>query len=254
MSYTFLVIGDKCLDVFVYGEVNRLSPEAPVPVFNPIHRKKNDGMAKNVYNNLFSLISQGSGNHEIYGIFSEEGSVKTRYVEQKSNHSFLRVDEGDRTTNIQFSKYNRAIIKKADCIIISDYNKGFLSIPDIANICHFKKEGAVIFLDTKKKIHDEVVELVDFIKFNQEEATLNESIWRCYPEKIIATKGSDGAYFDNQHFPTQKKVTIDVSGAGDTFLAALAYYYTINKDIFNAITKANECALKVVSQRGVSII
>jgi len=77
---------------------------------------------------------------------------------------------------------------------------------------------------------------------------------RCYPEKIIMTKGSDGAYFDKQHFPTQKKVTIDVSGAGDTFLAALAYYYMQNKDIYNAITKANECALEVVSKRGVSII
>lgn len=254
MSYTFLVIGDRCLDVFVYGEVKRLSPEAPVPVFNPIHRVKNDGMAKNVYNNLFSLISQENTNDEIYGLFSEEGSVKTRYVEYKSNHSFLRVDESDESDSIAFSKYHRALISKADCIIISDYNKGFLSDIDIRAIVSHKKEDAVVFLDSKKKVSKETANAVDFIKFNKEEATLNEDIWRCNPDKIIVTKGSEGAYFNNQHFPTQKKVTIDVSGAGDTFLASLAYYYMTDKDIFKAITKANECALKVVSQRGVSVI
>ena len=103
MAYTFLVIGEKCLDVFVYGEVKRLSPEAPIPVFNPTDRVKNDGMAKNVYNNLFSLIGKENQNYEIYGIFSEEGSTKTRYVEQKSNHSFLRVDEGDISLPFKFS-------------------------------------------------------------------------------------------------------------------------------------------------------
>ena len=123
MSYTFLVIGEKCLDVFIYGEVKRLSPEAPVPVFNPLHRVKNDGMAKNVYNNLFSLISQGSDNSELLGVFSDEGIIKTRYVDYKSNHSFLRVDEGDTSLPIKFSKYNKSMITKADCIIISDYNK-----------------------------------------------------------------------------------------------------------------------------------
>jgi D-beta-D-heptose 7-phosphate kinase/D-beta-D-heptose 1-phosphate adenosyltransferase len=254
MSYTFLVIGDKCLDVFVYGEVKRLSPEAPVPVFNPIHRKKNDGMAKNVYNNLFSLIGKELANHEIYGVFSEEGSVKTRYVEYKSNHSFLRVDENDNCSAISFSKYNKGIIAKADCIIISDYNKGFLSKRDIINICQFKKENALVFLDSKKKINEEIVNLVDFIKFNKEEATLNEDIWRSFTEKVIVTSGSHGAYFNNQHFPTQEKLTIDVSGAGDTFLAALAYYYTTGKDIYSAINKANKCALEVVSQRGVSVV
>ena len=43
----FLVIGDGCTDVHIYGKCNRLSPEAPVPVFNPLRRTENDGMAKN---------------------------------------------------------------------------------------------------------------------------------------------------------------------------------------------------------------
>ena len=50
-----LVVGDSCKDVFVYGKVNRLTPEAPVPVFNPTVTKTNDGMARNVSNNVEAL-------------------------------------------------------------------------------------------------------------------------------------------------------------------------------------------------------
>ena len=47
-----LVIGDSCTDVFIYGKVERLCPEAPVPVLNPTHQTQNGGMAKNVKSNL----------------------------------------------------------------------------------------------------------------------------------------------------------------------------------------------------------
>ena len=50
-----LVIGDSCTDVFIYGDIIRLAPEAPVPVFNPRRSVKNDGMAKNVSNNVEAL-------------------------------------------------------------------------------------------------------------------------------------------------------------------------------------------------------
>ena len=50
-----LVIGDSCTDVFVYGNIERICPEAPVPVFNPIHKVQNGGMARNVKSNLEAL-------------------------------------------------------------------------------------------------------------------------------------------------------------------------------------------------------
>ena len=50
-----LVIGDSCTDVFVYGNIERICPEAPVPVFNPIRRVESGGMAKNVKSNLEAL-------------------------------------------------------------------------------------------------------------------------------------------------------------------------------------------------------
>ena len=47
-----LVVGDSCKDVFIYGKVKRLAPEAPVAVLNPIKTRTNDGMARNVSNNI----------------------------------------------------------------------------------------------------------------------------------------------------------------------------------------------------------
>ena len=50
-----LVVGDSCKDVFVYGDIERISPEAPIPVFVPTREESNDGMARNVSNNVESL-------------------------------------------------------------------------------------------------------------------------------------------------------------------------------------------------------
>ena len=55
-----LVIGDSCDDVFIYGEIERMSPEAPIPVLQPIRETKNGGMSKNVYNNLKALGVQAT--------------------------------------------------------------------------------------------------------------------------------------------------------------------------------------------------
>ena len=74
-----LVIGDSCTDVFIYGSCNRLAPEAPVPIFEPIKTVTNDGMAGNVVANLRKL---GVGNVEL--ITNREQITKTRYVENKN--------------------------------------------------------------------------------------------------------------------------------------------------------------------------
>ena len=52
---TILIVGDSCIDEFIYGNIFRMSPEAPVPVFQPIKKTSNGGMSKNVYNNLIAL-------------------------------------------------------------------------------------------------------------------------------------------------------------------------------------------------------
>jgi len=80
-----LVIGDSCEDVFRYGICDKLSPEAPVPIFLPLRTTGNGGMAINVYENLKAL-----GVH--CDIFTNDiRPVKMRYVDEVSNQMLLRV-------------------------------------------------------------------------------------------------------------------------------------------------------------------
>jgi D-beta-D-heptose 7-phosphate kinase/D-beta-D-heptose 1-phosphate adenosyltransferase len=255
--FNFLVIGEVCTDEFIYGKSNRLSPEAPVPIFEPVRRETNDGMAKNTYNNLLALIRNAKRNHSIDGVFSENMSTKTRYVDIKTNHYFLRVDSETDFQRIVFDSLTKRKIQDADCIVISDYNKGYLELEDIIKIYKLKKESAPIFLDTKKQLTPKIFDWIDFIKVNQKEYNENVTVTakKIHSSKIIVTLGETGAFYNHKTFrSTNPKNTVDVSGAGDTFMAALCFKYMESKTIETAIQYANLIAGEVVSKRGVSTI
>ena len=88
-----LVIGESCTDKFIYCNVARLSPEAPIPVLNPIETIINRGMAANVVANVKALKPNAS----VTCLTTYSNVTKTRYVDSKSNHMFIRVDEGEDT-------------------------------------------------------------------------------------------------------------------------------------------------------------
>ena len=138
-----LIIGESCNDVFCYGECNRLAPASPVPVFNMLGLKNSPGMAKNVQRNINAL------GHECDIITNDnwEEISKTRYVHHNTNHFFLRVDEND--DNIERCDIKNMDFSKYDIIVISDYDKGFLTKEDIYNI---SSNHDCVFMDTKKKI------------------------------------------------------------------------------------------------------
>jgi bifunctional ADP-heptose synthase (sugar kinase/adenylyltransferase) len=256
MAYNFLIIGEACTDQFVYGKISRLSPEAPVPIFNPVRTESNDGMAKNTFNNLLAIIRKENKNYIVNGIFSENCSTKIRYVDNKTNHYFLRVDFEDEYDRIDFNDV-RQKIAEADCIIISDYNKGFLEAEDIEAIYKLKAISTPIFIDTKKKLDSSIIDWVDFIKLNQKEYEENveDSIKKSLSEKLIVTLGEIGAFYNDKTYRSYSpKTTIDVSGAGDTFTAALAYRYMEDKSIESSIPFANGVAGEVVTKRGVCTI
>ena len=238
-----LVIGECCTDEFIYCEVNRLSPEAPVPVLNPVKITYNSGMAGNVFENVCAL------NKEIdVEIISQDTHItKTRYVDSKSNHMFLRVDTGeDKIDSFTTNSEIEALIKEADAVIVSDYNKGFLSNTDLWNIGHLAK---LSILDTKRKLTPDIANKFSFIKLNEGESINNKHL---DPKNIIVTLGSKGAYFNGELIPQNNpQQTIDVSGAGDTFVAAFTLCFLDTMEINHSIEWANEMAGKVVSQRGV---
>ena len=253
-----LVIGDSCKDVFIYGDIERISPEAPIPVFKPTHEESNDGMAKNVANNVESL------DMNIYTITNGNSIVKKRYVENRSGQMVLRVDEHDYCdrikikklqgiTNNKFTSYSlTGTIGKIDAIIISDYCKGFLEESDIEHICKYNKN---VFVDTKKKLGD-WVRHADYLKINSIEYEQNKDFLQSNDiiNKTIITKGNEGCLFQGKIYPTEDVPVKDISGAGDTFLAGLVVEYVKTNDIIKAIAFAQECTKIVVQKHGVSTV
>ena len=252
-----LVIGDSCTDVFIYGDIIRLTPEAPVPVFNPRRSVKNDGMAKNVSNNVEAL------DVTIHTITNKNSIKKVRYVDHKSNQLVLRVDEHDYCDRIDsdtlggiennFCKPYFAEKVEVDAIIISDYCKGFLHEDDIKWICDNNKN---VFVDTKKKL-GEWVENCTYLKINSLEYENNEEFLNEYyaiMDKTIVTKGNEGCLFQGKIYPTEDVQVKDISGAGDTFIAGLVVKYLKSNDIEKAIDFAQKCTKIVVQKHGVSTV
>jgi len=242
-----LVIGDSCKDIFVYGRCDRLAPAGPVPVFVPMCSRKNKGMAGNVYENLLSLKT-----FETELITNKTEIIKTRYVDERTNHMFVRVDSGeDRVERIE--EIEKIKFSDYSAVIISDYDKGFLTEEDIFYI---GKSHPLTFLDTKK-ILGPWAESVTYIKINKAEHNRTKHVIKnnkTLQDKLIITLGSKGCSYRQREFPVSNVEIKDLTGAGDTFLAALVFKYLIDESIYDSIKFANECATLVVQQKGVNTI
>ena len=242
-----LVIGDTCIGIFRYGEVNRIAPEAPVPVIVPEYETINPGMSGNVVENLKALGC------EVEFICNKSEIKKIRYVCSKYNHLLLRVDENDSCENININHNLDSISwEKYDAIIISDYCKGFLNENDIHLISN---KHSLTFLDTKKKLQS-WADNISFIKINNQEWNNNRKFLQNseLKNKTIITKGKNGCEFKDKLYPTTEVPVKDLSGAGDTFLCGLVVEYLKTKDIEKAIIFAQECTTIVVQKLGVATV
>lgn len=248
---SILVIGDSCVDEYVYGYVHRICPEAPVPCFNVIDKTtQNLGMASNVKNNISSILGK-----DIDIITNKSLPIKRRFIDNQYNRIVFRADINDACERIDKSVLHKCIDYEIVCI--SDYCKGFLSIEDIEYITQLFK-NSTIFLDTKKKF-DMTMTYMDFIKINYSEFVnnfnQNSEFTKGHKTKLIVTHGSNGAYLYEKGkqiiFPTNKSEIIDVCGAGDTFFAGLIASYAKGSNIEDSIKFANRCASAVVKKFGV---
>jgi len=296
-SNSILVIGDIMLDVYLEGSVDRISPEAPVPVFLKKNRKEVLGGAANVLRNLRSFNCKS----ELLGIIGndKEGdsiiaqlnslgcsenfifkttrptTTKTRIISNK--HQIIRIDN---EINIPIDKelQNKIIdkleltIRNFSIVILSDYGKGLL--PDnfcrrIINICNhnnikvladpkginFQKYKGVYLLtpnkmeaervlgfpiNSEEEIHTALIELKKITNSNQQIITLSE-------------KGI--GYIEKSNFkivPAIAKDVYDVTGAGDTVIASLAYQLQEGKNLEESIKFSNLAASIVVGKSGSS--
>jgi len=241
-----LLIGEQCDDIFIYGDTPRLSPEGPAPVFIPKREVYNGGMGMNVMGNLMALGVDVDFEHQ------QSPITKTRHIHEPSNTLLLRIDEelnidniGDRLPKLDFWEY--------PMVVVSDYNKGFLTEEDIAYI-GFKHPNVIC--DTKKKLGEWCKDL-RFIKLNRSEFENNkefieENDWIL--EKLIITLDKDGCMYKGTSYPTEQVEIMDISGAGDTFVAGFVKEFLDSEDIPKSIQFGNRCSAQVVQKRGVTTI
>jgi D-beta-D-heptose 7-phosphate kinase/D-beta-D-heptose 1-phosphate adenosyltransferase len=242
-----LVFGELGVDKFIYGDCTRLNPEAPTPVFKPTQTKSNMGMAGNVLANLKSL------GVDVELIHQQERIVKTRYVDEKSNYILIRVDEETKIDSLVFSNIQDIELTEYDAIIISDYNKGFLTEEMMEYIM---VNSSLTFIDTKKAF-GAWIKNATYIKVNESESknpSHNKLVTELIKNRLIITRGGDGCDLNGNNYPTKKVDVRDVAGAGDTFIAALTAAFVKTKEIETSIYFANECATHVIQKRGVADI
>jgi rfaE bifunctional protein kinase chain/domain len=178
-SLRILIVGDVMIDSYVFGKVDRISPEAPVPVVTVKRKEKRLGGAANVARNIKALgaipILAGAVGKDLDGdvfmdLMSQEGmsvsglirterptTVKTRIIGNK--FQLMRVDEEDDRETTEFeeksiSQHIHQLIKteKPDAVIFEDYDKGFISrnlIEQVVEVC--KAENIITAADPKSR-------------------------------------------------------------------------------------------------------
>ncbi|EAI8629888.1 D-glycero-beta-D-manno-heptose-7-phosphate kinase [Campylobacter lari] len=280
-----LVVGDFMVDHYIWCDCTRISPEAPVMVMKSQKEDKRLGGAGNVYANLKSLGAEvfalGLVGDDESGKFLKENlnakllvekDRKTPLKSRVLSHSqqVLRLDdENDFDTKLEdeiIQEY-KTIAKDYDAIVLSDYAKGILtSKVTKALIEHANTLNLPILIDPKGS---------DFSKYQN--ATLltpnkKEAIQALGVEKIdnlekalkklkddlnlaysIITLSEEGiALFDEKlHIIPAKALEVyDVTGAGDSVIAMLAYALALKVDIVKACELANDAAAVVVAKVG----
>jgi D-beta-D-heptose 7-phosphate kinase/D-beta-D-heptose 1-phosphate adenosyltransferase len=235
--FNILLIGDTCEDIYVYGCVDRISPEAPVPVFVPIYNIFKDGMAGNVRKNLEALGCDVT-------FLRGQTSKKRRFIDERSKQHLMRVDEDVESEPIVFET---AMPDVYDAIVISDYNKGTVTYELIEELA--KEVTVPIFIDTKKT---DLARMGGcYVKINALEKSRVTS-YHPESERLIVTHGDGGAIWNGWVIPAEKVGDVtDVCGAGDTFLAALVYEFLRTNSMRDAIKFANRAAAVTVKHVGV---
>jgi len=296
-----MVIGDLILDEFIWGDVSRISPEAPVPVVWVKKESFMPGGASNVANNLASLgakvYSVGVIGDDDRGVILKnslerkgidtsgilvDGTrptiLKTRVV--AGHQQVVRIDR-EKTDHLSDLMINRMIdsiaqtMKKVDAVIIEDYGKGVITPKLLRKIVPFaKRENKIISVDPKEE-HFKYYRGITVITPNNHEASravgfeikddktlrkAGEALLTKIGCKIaLVTLGENGmAVFCKgrpmEQIPTVAQEVFDVSGAGDTVIAAYTLGLASGGDPVKSAYIANCAAGIVVGKIGIAVV
>lgn len=268
------------LDEYVFGKVERISPEAPIPILNVQSKKYVLGGAGNVaanisalggYAKLMCFIGEDEDGKKIKEIteinkikliptFAKTTIKKTRIVSNKQQ--IVRIDQEE--TSKKF--FNKDLVLKesenTDLIIISDYAKGAITQNLIDNLPKNKK----IIIDPKPKnkisykgiylITPNKKEALELSKCNDIHEA-GKKLQRELKANIIITRGKEGMSIFNdgiKDIPTYAKEVYDVSGAGDTVIATLGLCLASNANLEEAAIIANYAAGISVEKIGTATV
>jgi len=290
-----LVIGDLMVDHYLYGRVDRISPEAPVQVVDIQNEELLMGGAGNVINNLLSLgakvgvcsvIGDDEGGEFLVQRIGQKQVVKEGLVIQKgrktshksrvlaSNQQIIRLDREDKDDISKDSVETillrtKIVLPFYDVIILSDYGKGVLTKELTQKIISLAKEmgkpilvdpkgsdyskykGATLLTPNKKEAKEATgIDIVDDDSLTKAIKKLKDELSLKYS---VITLSEDGiAYYESKlnKIPTVAKDVFDVTGAGDTVIAAIALSLASGKKIDEAVSFANRAAAVAVSHVG----
>lgn len=293
---SILVVGDVMLDLYIRGEVERISPEAPVLVVLETSRQVALGGAANVANNIKAL----GGKVSLLGIIGKdvEGeaikkacraikinsclitdperttTIKTRALAR--HHHLLRIDrENKNALSPAIEKKIINAINKLpnyDLVVISDYNKGFITKNIIQAlekrfgknkiIANFKPANAHLFKNVLALTHNlkEAKEITNlFATDNKSAEKVAAALAKIFSASIILTRGDQGMTIWEKgnnacHVPAFAAKVMDVTGASDTVISVVALMLASGSSMIEAATLANKAAGLVVSKEGTAII
>ncbi len=294
-----LVIGDLILDRYIWGRVNRISPEAPVPVVEVTDEDFLLGGASNAANNIIALggyatIVGMAGKDrageimrkmmeergiQCGGVFwcSRPTTVKTRIIAH--NQQVVRFDKEDKgkvdgKVFRGLLEYIRSALQNHDAIIISDYKKGVVSSKLVKEILKYSMPENIFISVDPKVGHFQYYKNVSLITPNVMEASIASGIEirddkslinagrsllrKILCDAVLITRGEYGmSLFKGDkvvHIPTVARNVYDVTGAGDTVIAAFTLAYAAGATMEEAAVIANHAAGIVVGEIGTAVV
>jgi rfaE bifunctional protein kinase chain/domain len=289
-----LVVGDVMLDRYWFGEVNRISPEAPVPIVRVERREERLGGAANVARNaaalgaktaLLGVVGADEAGATISDLLAGCGIdnflqrdaaistiIKLRVIGRQQQ--LLRVDFEDAPTDTvlrdKLSQFN-ALLPQYDLVVLSDYAKGSL-VNVAAMIAAARAAGKPVLVDPKGEDFSRYAGATVLTPNKSEfrrivgswsgEAQLTAKAQQLREElqltALLLTRSEEGMtlYTAEQvlHMPAAAREVFDVSGAGDTVIATLAAMLAAGMPIASAANTANRAGGIVVGKLGTATV
>jgi rfaE bifunctional protein kinase chain/domain len=289
-----LVVGDVMLDRYWFGDVERISPEAPVPVVKVTRTEERPGGAANVARNaaalgapvtLLSVTGGDEAGARLESLLAAENvrtsfhrdaalptTVKLRVISRQQQ--LLRIDfetaPSHEVLATKLADYER-LVPESDVVVLSDYGKGGLAHIETM-IAQARAAGKRVLVDPKGE---------DWVRYrgativtpNRGEFRQVAGRWRDEDgmtaraqalrselelEALLVTRSEEGMTLYTaqgaQHFPAQAREVYDVSGAGDTVIATIGVLIGAGLDLGPAVRIANRAAGVVVGKLGTATV